>query len=143
MIETRRLCDSSKVIEGQLSRFSLEDFDLVVIRSQGRVLALEDRCGHMAAPMSMGKLEGCGLTCPLHDAQFNIVTGEIIRPARLPTPPAGQESNPRLRLFSLVRTYPLKTFPAFEREGGVFVELPTDGLGSRGRTAGVDRHENK
>jgi 3-phenylpropionate/trans-cinnamate dioxygenase ferredoxin subunit len=120
----RRLCDSNAVCEGQLSRFSLEDLDIVVSRFERKVVALEDRCGHMAAPMSMGKIEGCALVCPLHDAAFDLTTGGIVRGARLPVPPAGQESNPRLRAFSLVRTYPLKVFPIAERDGAVFIEIP-------------------
>jgi 3-phenylpropionate/trans-cinnamate dioxygenase ferredoxin subunit len=119
-----RLCDSGAISEGQLSRFSLEDLDIVVSRFQGRLVALEDRCGHMAAPISMGKVEGCTVVCPLHDAAFDLTTGGIVRGARLPTPPAGQESNPRLRLFGLVRTYPLKVFRISERDGGVFIEMP-------------------
>jgi nitrite reductase/ring-hydroxylating ferredoxin subunit len=110
--------------EGQLNRFSLENFDVVLTRYDRKVLALEDRCGHMAAPLSMGKLDGCVLTCPLHDAAFDIITGKVVCELTLPQPPAGQQPNPRLRLISLPRTYPLKVFPAFERDGGVFVELP-------------------
>ena len=123
MIQERRLCDSSAVSEGQLSRFSLEDLDFVVLRFEGKLVALLDRCGHMGAPLSMGKIEGCSVVCPLHDAAFDLMTGEIVRQSRLPTPP-GQESNPRMRLFSLVRTYPVKVFPVAERDGGIFVELP-------------------
>jgi 3-phenylpropionate/trans-cinnamate dioxygenase ferredoxin subunit len=124
LAEAKRLCDSSAISENQISRFSLKDFDIVVTRYERKVVALEDRCGHMAAPMSMGKLDGCVLTCPLHSAAFDIVTGKLVRELTLPSLPPGQESNPRLRMISLPRTYPLKVFPAFERDGGVFVELP-------------------
>jgi nitrite reductase/ring-hydroxylating ferredoxin subunit len=122
-----RLCDSSAVSEGQLSRFSLAgDLDIVVSRLENKLVALEDRCGHMSAPMSMGKLEGCALVCPLHDAAFDLTTGAIVREAHLPAPPPGETPNPRLKLFSLVRTFPLRVFPVSEHDGGVFVELQDD-----------------
>ena len=132
--QMKRLCDASAISEAQLSRFSFENLDIVVSRYEGKLIALEDRCGHMGAPVSMGKLEmgkpeGCALVCPLHDAAFDIQTGKIVREARLPSPPAGQEVNPRMRMFSMVRTFPLKSFPIAERDGGVFVELPDDTRG--------------
>lgn len=124
MAQTRRLCDASAVSEGQLGRFSLENLDIAVSRIEGKLVALEDRCGHMGAPLSMGKIEGGTLVCPLHDAAFDPATGAIVRSARVPAPPPGQESSPRARIFSMVRTCPVKAFPVAERDGGIFVELP-------------------
>ena len=124
MPQTKRVCDANAIGEGQLSRFELENYDILLTRYDGRVLALEDRCGHMAAPMSLGKLEGCTLTCPLHEAAFDAVTGSVVRGVNLPPPPPGQEANPRRRMVTLPRTYPLKVFQAYERDGGVFVDLP-------------------
>lgn len=83
----------------------------MVSRYAGKLVAVEDSYGHMAAPMYLGKLEGCALVCPLHEAAFDITTGQIIRAARLPAPAAGQEPNPWQHLFSYVRTYSLKVFP--------------------------------
>lgn len=124
MAEMKRLCDSSAVSEAQLYRFSLGDIDIVVSRIEGKPVALEDRCGHMAAPLSMGKLEGCALVCPLHEAAFDMLTGKPLSEPRLPAPPPGEAPSPRQRMFALVRTYPVKVFAVAERDGGIFVELP-------------------
>jgi phenylpropionate dioxygenase-like ring-hydroxylating dioxygenase large terminal subunit len=44
---------------------------LVLVRNQGRVWALEDRCPHRGAPLSAGRLNAKGLACPYHGWTFD------------------------------------------------------------------------
>ena len=39
---------------------------------------LSDVCGHRNAPLSRGKLDGYLIECPLHFAQFDVRTGELV-----------------------------------------------------------------
>lgn len=39
--------------------------------TQGKVIALHDRCPHRFAPLSLGKKEGDDLVCPYHGLKFN------------------------------------------------------------------------
>jgi len=40
--------------------------------------AISDVCGHRNAPLSRGRLEGYLIECPLHFAQFDVRTGELV-----------------------------------------------------------------
>ena len=40
--------------------------------------AISDVCGHRNAPLSRGKLDGFLIECPLHYAQFDVRTGELV-----------------------------------------------------------------
>jgi nitrite reductase/ring-hydroxylating ferredoxin subunit len=59
--------------------------DAVVFNIDGQFFATQSRCTHRSGPLNKGKLEGSTVTCPLHGAQFNVTTGEVLRgPARDP-----------------------------------------------------------
>jgi vanillate O-demethylase monooxygenase subunit len=67
----------------ELSRSMLRriilDQPVVLFRStEGKPVALEDRCCHRQAPLSMGKLVGNVVTCPYHGLQFD-TTGRCIK----------------------------------------------------------------
>lgn len=50
--------------------------EIVLCRYGDDVYAMSRRCGHQNAPLDQGALEGWVLTCPLHDAQFDIRSGK-------------------------------------------------------------------
>ena len=110
------------VVEGQMQRVVTRDLDVLLIRIDGWVQAFEDRCPHMAVPLSMGTLEGRGLTCPLHQGKFDVVTGAILCMPNVPA--AANPESPRARLFQMTRTYPLRKFPVEVLEGEVYIDVP-------------------
>jgi nitrite reductase/ring-hydroxylating ferredoxin subunit len=67
---------------GAMRRVSFGDLDVVVAHTSIGLVAIDDRCPHMAAPLSIGELDGCLLACPLHSGQFDLSTG---LPTRMPT----------------------------------------------------------
>ena len=67
---------------GAMRRVSFSDLDIVVAHTSIGLVAIDDRCPHMAAPLSIGELDGCLLACPLHSGQFDLATG---LPTRMPT----------------------------------------------------------
>ena len=53
----------------------------------GRVYAIGNRCSHANGPLAEGTVEGCIVTCPWHDSQFDIATGQPLhQPAQRPVP---------------------------------------------------------
>ncbi len=51
----------------------------------GRVYAIDNRCSHANGPLAEGRIEGTTVTCPYHDSQFDLATGEALRtPAQRP-----------------------------------------------------------
>ena len=49
--------------------------------STGRSVAYEDRCPHLANPLSEGVLDGALLTCAAHEWAFDVRTGSGVNPA--------------------------------------------------------------
>ena len=67
---------------GALRRVTIGDLDILLAHTAKGVAALDDRCPHMAAPLSLGELEGCIVACPLHEGRFDLATGS---PVQMPT----------------------------------------------------------
>ena len=44
--------------------------------ADGEIFAIEDLCPHRAGPLSEGKLVGKTISCPWHEAKFDLVTGQ-------------------------------------------------------------------
>jgi len=60
-------------------KFVAVDSERVVLANvDGAFYALRDACGHRNAPLSRGRLEGHLIECPLHFAQFDVRTGELV-----------------------------------------------------------------
>ncbi|MGP1673594.1 MAG: Rieske (2Fe-2S) protein [Candidatus Limnocylindrales bacterium] len=68
--------------EGSMRRVSRGDLDILVAHTDRGLFATDDRCPHMAAPLSIGELDGCIVSCPLHEGRFDLASGDT---ARMPT----------------------------------------------------------
>lgn len=67
---------------GEMRRVTFGDLDVLFAHTANGIVAIDDRCPHMAAPLSIGRLDGCLVDCPLHSGQFDLATGN---PTRMPT----------------------------------------------------------
>lgn len=56
--------------------FSEGDIDILVVKTEGKFYALEDRCTHRDIPLSDGEVEDGQITCFAHGAKFCLKTGE-------------------------------------------------------------------
>ena len=80
-----RVCALSDVPENGALRVELADVDVAVVRFEGQLYALEDKCSHADVPLSEGDVELFGgaptIECFLHGSCFDLRTGE---PTNLP-----------------------------------------------------------
>jgi len=67
---------------GSMRRITRGDLDVLVAHTSGGVVATDDRCPHMSAPLSIGELDGCVVACPLHEGRFDLESGD---PVQMPT----------------------------------------------------------
>ena len=58
------------------------DLDVLLAHTTVGIVAVDDRCPHMAAPLSIGELDGCVVACPLHYGRFDLASGD---PVQMPT----------------------------------------------------------
>ena len=63
---------------GSMERITRGDLDILVAHTEEGIVATVDRCPHMSAPLSAGRLEGCISHCPLHRGAFDLRTGETV-----------------------------------------------------------------
>lgn len=108
----------NEIVPGGLKAVEVNDDEIVLCNSEGKIYAISRRCGHMNAPLDLGTLEGYILTCPMHHAQFDITSGEVLSgpvPANL-----GDEVIPESvgkfmqhvgMLMSHIKTCNIKTYP--------------------------------
>src|SRR5687768_1305498 len=79
-----------------LRRIILDEPVLLYRTVEGKAVALEDRCCHRQAPLSMGKLIGDVVKCPYHGLEFD-TTGACVKvPSQERVPPSAR-----------VRSYPV------------------------------------
>ncbi len=69
---------ASELSPGQMKWVAVNGERLVLANVDGAFYALSDVCGHRNAPLSRGKLDGYLIECPLHFAQFDVRTGELV-----------------------------------------------------------------
>jgi nitrite reductase/ring-hydroxylating ferredoxin subunit len=66
------------IAPGGMKNYRAFGREIVLCNIAGRFYALARRCGHMNAPLELGTLDGNIVTCPMHCAQFDVVTGAAL-----------------------------------------------------------------
>ncbi len=126
---------------GQMRRVTVGDLDILIANTSNGLVAIEDRCPHMSAPLSIGELDGCLISCPLHSGQFDLATGNA---TRMPTTggldadgnshpvwaPEGREPKPdppgiKAEARRLTRVRRIRFYPVRLRDGLIEVAVPT------------------
>lgn len=125
---------------GAMTRVTFGDLDILVAHTSAGIAAVDDRCPHMSAPLSLGALDGCIVGCPLHNGRFDLASGDPVRmpttggldpvgayhptwspPGRDPKPdPPGVKSEAR----RLTRVRRFRYYPVRVRDGRVEVAVP-------------------
>jgi toluene monooxygenase system ferredoxin subunit len=69
--------------QGEMRTVNIDGKDLLLCNIDGEVVAYEDRCPHLANPLSKGLLDGHVLTCAAHEWAFDVRTGSGVNPAEV------------------------------------------------------------
>jgi len=109
-------------VEGKLKTVNANGLFVVVARTGDGFCAAQGRCSHMPLPLNGGKVEGDVITCPWHNSQYNLCTGEnldwVVGVAGVKLPAWSR------RLLAMgKKPQPLKTYTVIEDNGELFVEL--------------------
>jgi len=125
---------------GALRRVTFGEIDVLLAHTAQGVCAVDDRCPHMSAPLSIGSLEGCVVACPLHSGRFDLASGDPVQmpntggldpdgryhptwtpPGREPKPdPPGPKSEAR----RLTRVRRFRYYPVRVVDGMIEVAVP-------------------
>ncbi|MGH9984617.1 MAG: Rieske (2Fe-2S) protein [Nitrososphaeraceae archaeon] len=65
---------------GKMKYVEVQGKEIVISNIGGKYYAMDDRCGHMNARLSMGTVSNDGIvTCPFHGARFDVATGKKVK----------------------------------------------------------------
>ena len=135
-----RVLDADALPPGTLRRVTRGELDVLLAHTPDGIVATDDRCPHMSAPLSIGELDGCIVTCPLHEGRFDLCTGETVQ---MPTTggldadgvyhptwsPAGRDAKvdppgKKAEARRLTRVRRLRYYPLRIVDGAIEVALP-------------------
>ncbi len=68
--------DEKEVQEGIMKLVTVEGTPVLVVKVQGQIFVIDNRCPHMGCGFSGGSLDGYVIICPCHDWRFDLRTGE-------------------------------------------------------------------
>ena len=73
-----RAAGITEVPVGKICEFQVEGKPVALANVSGKLFAISGICAHQAGPLGEGELEGCVVTCPWHNWQFDVTTGKVV-----------------------------------------------------------------
>lgn len=96
MTQNQEYVEAGKVSEisnGHMKHVEINGKEIAIANLDGKFYAFSDRCGHMNARLSRGNINQNVVTCPFHDAKFDVTSGKKVGEPVLDLPP-GMEPLP-------------------------------------------------
>ncbi|MCH7700383.1 MAG: non-heme iron oxygenase ferredoxin subunit [Planctomycetes bacterium] len=78
MAEFVKAIQASALTPGQGTLVELNGTRILIFSEDGALYAIDEVCPHDQGPLSEGELDGKVITCPWHDAMFDIQTGAVV-----------------------------------------------------------------
>ncbi len=122
---------TSEIEPGKMKSVEVKGVAVLIANVDGKFYAIDDRCGHMNAMLSMGTLTGKTVVCPFHFAEFDVTTGQNTKGPQ-------EESFGNLdklpedmqkfliyakKLVDPVKTYDMQTYEVKVEEDKIFIRL--------------------
>ena len=79
----QKVTSEGDVKEGIPVAFKVGKEKVLLVRLEGQIHACAGECTHYHAPLEEGLLTGHIITCPWHNARFDVTTGEMVSPPAL------------------------------------------------------------
>jgi nitrite reductase/ring-hydroxylating ferredoxin subunit len=127
----QQLAKLDDIAPGGMKYVRAGEREICLCEYDGQIYAVSRRCGHENAPLDQGSLEAWILTCPLHDGQFDIRSGENLSwPIDHDMGPEDEIPAPIKRWFALekrlqwkTRVHDLHTYEVRVVDGAVEVDV--------------------
>jgi nitrite reductase/ring-hydroxylating ferredoxin subunit len=102
------ICKVRDIADGELYRFEAGENAFLVTRFGNEFVVTQASCTHEEADLTLGILAGRTVTCPLHQARFDLESGEVI-------------SGPDSEEPSSIK--PLKVYPTKVEDGELYADI--------------------
>jgi len=97
--------------EGAPREVMLDQRSVLLVRVEGAIRALDGVCPHLGGALVEGRLDGRRLTCPLHEATFDVTNGAVVTDPFGLVPPEGGVA-------------PVSSYPTRVSHGAIEVDVP-------------------
>ena len=77
-------CLVSDLASRNMKKVTLENQDILIVKTEDGIFAVNDTCTHAEVSLSEGSLTGCRIECWAHGAVFDVRDGSV------QTPPASE-----------------------------------------------------
>ncbi len=79
--------EENKLLENSVSLVFPKGLSVLLIKKDGQIYALSNKCAHMACALGGGTLDRYTIQCPCHDWRYDIRTGEFLdaKEIKIPT----------------------------------------------------------
>lgn len=64
--------------ENSMNAITPNGMPVILIKKNGKIHAISNKCAHMACQLGGGSLDGYVIKCPCHDWRYDIRTGEFL-----------------------------------------------------------------
>jgi nitrite reductase/ring-hydroxylating ferredoxin subunit len=112
------ICSSDKIKDNTVQRFTVDDTDIVVGRSNGKLFAFNNSCPHRGASLSKGVLRGDNIVCYMHGYEFNVFTGKLEKMKSWKREDTWLEQNSEWR-----KAGDLVLYHVIEKNGTIYVDI--------------------
>jgi len=72
------ICAIEQVAEEGIYPFEVADKSLLLVRHNGLLYLIENKCGHFGVPLATGRVEQRQIICSEHGISFDLVTGCVV-----------------------------------------------------------------
>jgi nitrite reductase/ring-hydroxylating ferredoxin subunit len=131
------IAKASELPSRSMKHIEIKGKEIAIINLDGKYYAINDRCGHMNAPLSKGEIRNVQgkdiVTCPPHFSTFDIVTGKKLSEPKM-SPPMDMVTLPKplqdafaqaAQIMAFVKTYDMETFEV-EKDRDDDIKLKTN-----------------
>jgi 3-phenylpropionate/trans-cinnamate dioxygenase ferredoxin subunit len=116
MTEHIKAAHISEIKPGMMKKVMVMGRSILLALVNGRYFAVDAVCPHLEGDLSSGTLHGTVLTCPMHNSQFDLRDGHVIR----------WTDQTGIRLTYASRDHPpmpLKHYPVKIEGDTIFIEI--------------------
>ncbi len=98
-------CDSSDLNSNISFATRVHDIDILIVRTEKGLFAIENRCPHQSRPLDRGLIEGDTIACMLHNVKISLTSGVVLDDR------------------GFIGLQNVQTFPVVERNGKIWISI--------------------
>ena len=71
------LAARADLFDGYKQVFKVDGIAVLVLQTEGRIFAIENKCGHFGIGLETGRVCGTRIQCSQHGAEFDLSSGQV------------------------------------------------------------------